>query len=265
MMASLNRPSSVAVDQTGRLYIADTYNGRIRMVGADGIISTVAGNGTDGYFNDGGPATSTSLPATYSLAVDSAGDIYLSDYGRVRKVTNGIINTVAGPGSLGYTDDALLTLFWRIAVDPARNIGVVSWMGVVRLLVPQNTKPVLSVRLNHANNFTAGQSGSYSVVVSNALNAAGYVLPTSGTVTVTEFLPPGLTITGMSGSGWNCASGSCTRSDALAGGDSYPPITVTVSVSASVPPQVINQVAVSGGGSFASADSDATTFGSAST
>jgi hypothetical protein len=97
------------VDILGNLYIADTYNGRIRKVdNATGIITTIAGNGSLGYSGDGGPATKAALTNPYGVAVDSAGNIYISDYdnARIRRVdTNGTIQTIAGNGSHAYNGD----------------------------------------------------------------------------------------------------------------------------------------------------------------
>ena len=104
--AELNNPQGVAVDGSGNLYIADTYNGCIRMVSAaTGIITTVAGKGTVGDSGDGGPATSAELFAPASVALDGPGNLYIVDEeaNRVRKVSaaTGIITTVAGNGTLG--------------------------------------------------------------------------------------------------------------------------------------------------------------------
>lgn len=97
---------SLAVNAAGDLFIADSQNCRIRKV-SGGIITTVAGNGIDGYNGDGGPATSAWLGRPFGIAVDAAGDLYIADtlnY-RVRKVTNGIITTIAGNGIKGDTGD----------------------------------------------------------------------------------------------------------------------------------------------------------------
>jgi uncharacterized repeat protein (TIGR01451 family) len=105
--------------------------------------------------------------------------------------------------------------------------------------------PVLSVTEMHTGSFAQGQTGAtYTVVVSN------FGTPTSGTVTVTETIPGGLTLTSMSGTGWSCPPGgtTCTRNDSLANSGSYDPITITVNVSGSAPSLVTNVVAVSGGG-----------------
>jgi sugar lactone lactonase YvrE len=100
----LNRPRSVAVAGDGTLYIADQNNHRVRRVGTDGIITTFAGTGTAGFSGDGGLATSAALSGPQSVAVDSAGNVYIADYGnaRIRKVSpDGIIVTYAGTGTVG--------------------------------------------------------------------------------------------------------------------------------------------------------------------
>ncbi len=91
---------------------------------------------------------------------------------------------------------------------------------------------------------TQGQPASYTVTVSNSGGT-----PTSGLITVTELPPANFAITSLSGSGWTCLVGgvSCTRQDALAPGESYPPVLVTMNVPLNAPPQVTNQATVSGG------------------
>jgi hypothetical protein len=118
-------------------------------------------------------------------------------------------------------------------------------------------QPMLTVTETHTGNFTPGQNGAtYTITVSNM--AAGTL--TNGTVTVTEAVPAGMTLVSMAGVGWTCPSGgtSCTRSDILGGGFSYPPITVTVNVSSNPTTPLTNQVTVSGGGSFPATASDVT-------
>jgi len=106
--ASLNRPSGVAVDAAGNIYIGDSRNSRIRKVDAGGIITTVAGNGASGFSGDGGPANAASLAAPRGVMVDAAGNLYIADMdnSRIRKVdAGGIITTVAGNGVYGFSGD----------------------------------------------------------------------------------------------------------------------------------------------------------------
>ena len=114
--------------------------------------------------------------------------------------------------------------------------------------------PVLSIAKTHTGNFAQGQQNAlYTATVSNASS-----VPTSGTVTVTESVPAGLALVSMSGTGWTCGGNSCTRSNALAGGATYPPITIAVNVSFAAPTVVINSVGISGGGSLSGSGSDPT-------
>ena len=102
----LNSPSGLAIDQNGVMYIAQLQDGRIRRVGTDGIITTIAGASGRGVSGDGGPATAAMLNAPTGLALDSAGDLYISDNYRIREITtNGIIHTVTGSGTPNFTGD----------------------------------------------------------------------------------------------------------------------------------------------------------------
>jgi uncharacterized protein (TIGR03437 family) len=100
--AQLNSPFGVAVDGAGNLFVADIGNNRVRRIAPDGIITTVAGNGSVGFSGDGGPATDAALNAPYDVAVDTSGDLFIADaYNfRIREVSSsGIITTVAGNGT----------------------------------------------------------------------------------------------------------------------------------------------------------------------
>ncbi|GAB3885774.1 hypothetical protein GCM10028825_13900 [Spirosoma agri] len=96
--AMLNSPTSVAVDRIGNVFIADTYNRRIRKVSSDGTISTVAGDGYYDYKGDGGPATSASMKEPTGVTVDDTGNLYIVDResATIRKVsTTGIITRIS--------------------------------------------------------------------------------------------------------------------------------------------------------------------------
>jgi trimeric autotransporter adhesin len=126
-------PQGVAVDSAGNLYIADTFDYRIRKVTPAGKITTIAGNGEKGYSGDGGKATSARLGPPSGVAVDSAGNIYIADThnARIRKVTRtGVITTIAGNGNHGYSGDggqaASAQLSWphSVAVDSSGNLYI---------------------------------------------------------------------------------------------------------------------------------------------
>ena len=122
-------PDAVAVDSTGNLFIADSLHHRVREV-SNGVITTVAGNGTGGFSGDGGPAAAAQLNTPSGVAVDSAGNLYIADtlnY-RIRKVSNGIITTIAGGGSSlgdnGPATSAQLNEPSDVAVDAAGNLYI---------------------------------------------------------------------------------------------------------------------------------------------
>ena len=114
--AILSAVSGVALDATGNLFIADTSNTRIRKVSPAGIITTVAGNGIIGNSGDGGPATSAHLFAPSSVAVDSSGNVYLGDLGKVRKVD--------ATGTIGTELTTAAGRTPAVAVDAAGNLYV---------------------------------------------------------------------------------------------------------------------------------------------
>ena len=128
--APLDFPLGVAVDKAGNVYIAEHFSQRIRRVNATGTISTIAGGGEPGYGGDGGPAVKARLSFPSGVAVDKAGNVYITDTGnnRVRRIdTTGTINTIAGTGEGGYDWDgpaveARLAGPKGVAVDGSGNL-----------------------------------------------------------------------------------------------------------------------------------------------
>lgn len=131
--AELSSPTSIAIDAEGNVYIADKVNNRIRKVATgSGIISTLAGSGTLGYSGDGMAANTAELNNPSGVAVDGSGNVYIADAGNhcIRKVAanNGIISTIAGTGTAGFSGDggaasaAQLSNPVGIAVDRYVNI-----------------------------------------------------------------------------------------------------------------------------------------------
>ena len=152
--AQLNGPVAVAVDGNGNLFIAEYGNDRVRRVSPDGIITTVAGDGTRGFSGDGGPATGAHLRIDCGnticggVAVDSHGNLFFADGGnnRVRRISpDGIITTVAGNGSYGFSGDGgpatstQLSTPRGLAVDNADNLFIAEDGGRIRKVSPGGT------------------------------------------------------------------------------------------------------------------------------
>lgn len=136
--AALAGPYEVTFDTNGNLFIADTFNHRIRKVNSDGLITTVAGSGTSGFSGDGGPAQSARLDGPQGVAVDRNGNLFIADSGnsRIRKVdTSGTITTIAGNGQCCGTGDngpassARIGFPYGIAVDATGNLYVAEFFG----------------------------------------------------------------------------------------------------------------------------------------
>ncbi len=172
--AEFNCPNNIAVDKQGRVYVADFWNGRIRVVTTDGYVISVAGNGTDTHSGDGGPATAAGLNSPVDIAIDKFGNVYIAcdsltnpsttsytySGSYIRKVdTAGIITTLAGNGTIGPAGDngpAANASFYSatgIAVDDTGNVYVSDAAGSVRKI---NTSGIITTV---AGNNTFGFTG----------------------------------------------------------------------------------------------------------
>jgi sugar lactone lactonase YvrE len=110
--ATLSQPQDIAVDSVGNVYIADFNNHAVRMVDTNGVISTIAGNGTAGFAGDGGPAAGAQLAFPACVLIAPGDVLYVCDKGNhvIRRISGGIITTVAGvPGSGGFNGDGVAT------------------------------------------------------------------------------------------------------------------------------------------------------------
>jgi len=116
--AQFDGPTDLTYDSNGNLFFVDGQNSRVRKIDTNGIISTIAGNGIQGYFGDGGLATDARLYVPYGIAFDSNNNLYISEIANnvIRKIdTNGIISTIAGIGNSGYSGDGGLATDARLS------------------------------------------------------------------------------------------------------------------------------------------------------
>ena len=172
--ASLFFPRDVAVDGTGNIYIADRANNRIRRVSVAGLITTVAGNGDQGFSGDGGPATDAVLNLPFGVAVDGVGNLYIADSTnrRVRKVSpEGLISTIAGNGERGVAGDggpaieASLVFPVDLALDDGGNLYIADFANNrIRKVSPDGMITTV------AGNGEAGFSGDEGPATSAALS-----------------------------------------------------------------------------------------------
>jgi uncharacterized protein (TIGR03437 family) len=193
-------PYDIAVDIPGNLYVADRLNDRVRKIGLDGNITTVAGSGLPGYTGDGGPAMAAELALPSGVAVDSAGNLYIGDYANsvVRRVTSsGLITTIAGsPGiaipstgdggpAVGAQLDPL-----RVAVDGAGNVYVGDTHNDrVRMLTPLQIAPAgMSIVSGNQQSGTVGTALGDPLVVKVAASG-GAAVP--GVIVNFAVSPPG--------------------------------------------------------------------------
>ena len=190
--ASLNLPYGVAVDSSGNVFIADEGNNAIRKVDVNGIITTLAGNGTANYSGDGGAATNASLNQPYGVAVDAYDDVFIADYAnnRIRMVNiAGRISTVAGTGTGGYSGDGTVATNANlyepagVGLDFNGNLFVAgNYYSTVRC-VDFGRNPTLQL-----TNLAATNGGNYTVIVTSPYGSV-----TSSIAALTVLLPPSIT------------------------------------------------------------------------
>jgi len=241
--AELSYPSGVALDSAGNIYIADFDNSLIRKVTVStGLITTVAGNGNEGFSGDGGPATNAALFFPAGVTLDSAGNLYIADYynNAIRKVTaaTGIITTIAGNGIEGYSGDgglatgAQLDSPLAVAVNSSGYLYIADeYNDRIRAVGPATTQPTVwdsgtvALLVNNSTLATAtyGQ-GSTGVSVAAAL-AASAASATNSPVTVTavnDALNLQATTAGVAGNAISYSLENTTYSSSAFSAPSFP-------------------------------------------
>ena len=243
--AQFNYPYGMAFDAAGNLLIADTYNNRIRRIDAStGIITTIIGNGTQGYAGDGGPAIDAEFHSITGITFDLAGNLYIADANnnRVRVVaaSTGVITTIAGDGTAGASGDngpaidAELAFPTGVAIGPSGFVYIVdNDTGLIRIVRPDNVVNTTTNLSATPTTLTAGQTLTLTATVT----AASGSTPT-GTVTfLNGAVPLGsatLNGTGIAPLTLKPAAGSYSITAVYAGASvdapstSSPPVAVTV-------------------------------------
>jgi hypothetical protein len=177
---TLNSPASIVFDNVGNLLIADTANNRVRKIATSGIITTVAGNGVGGYSGDGGAAINAQLKNPNGVFVDDVGNIFIADTDnyRIRRVDcHGIITTVAGIGTIGYSGDGGAAINAQmsgpndVAEDGVGNLFITDWRSGfysnrIRKVNVSSMRPSLTMA-----NISKTIAGNYSVIISSSFGS----------------------------------------------------------------------------------------------
>ena len=188
--AELAYPDGIIVDTAGNKYIADTWNNAVRKVDINGIITTIAGNGTPGYNGDGGLAINSVLNSPNALAIDASGNLYVSDSYNlcIRKIdANGIITTVVGGGINGLGDGGLainaqLQNPTGLAMDAQGNLYIADWSDH-RIRKVDNAGIITTV----VGNGTGGYNGDNITATSAELNyPAGIAVDANGNLYISD-------------------------------------------------------------------------------
>ena len=199
--AQLSQPYGIAVDNEGNIFIADSGNHRVRKVTPDGIITTVAGTGVQGYSGDGGPATSAELNAPRDVAVDREGNLFILDYGnnRIRRVSpDGIIEQALPPpphvnygrpqgievddeGNV-FVVDTNYAVIWKVSPDGKHTVVAGNWLHGYS----GDGGPATSAELDHPVDVAVDRSGNLFISDYNnnrvrMVNSEGTIITLAGT------------------------------------------------------------------------------------
>ena len=188
--ATLGYPDAIAFDAAGNKYIADTWNNRIRKIDLNGMITTYAGKGSQGYSGDGLLATKAELNGPNALVIDTSGNLYISDANNfcIRKVdAKGFITTVVGGGINGLGDggpatSAQLQFPYGVTLDAIGNLYIADFSDHRIRKVDRN-----GIITTVAGNGTAGYNGDNILAVNAELNyPAGVAVDAKGNLYISD-------------------------------------------------------------------------------
>jgi len=191
--ATFDAPAGVAVDASGNVYVADFGNRMIRKISTDGMVTTLAGSNTGPAGYNNGPGATATFTSPERLAVDGAGNIYVSDFSTIRKITpDGIVSSFAGrntPETDGYDAridgkgaTASFVVADGIATDAAGNVYVGD-IGAIRKITPDGT--VTTLAGGGPGNATdgIGAQASFGILRGLAVNPSGNLIYVSDYLT----------------------------------------------------------------------------------
>ena len=221
-LARVNHPAGVTFDKSGNLYLADSNNRVVRRMSTNGIITTVAGNGTGGFSGDGGPATSAQLSWPLDVTLDSSGGLLIADNGfnnRIRRVFQGMISTVAGNGTAGLSGDrgpavrAQLSEPIGVAVDGTTTYIADTQSEVVRAVDGAGTITTV-IGTDAGLNFPTGLAvdGNHTLYVADSWNNRVLSRRADGTVAVVA----GSGVRGYAGDGGQASAAQLNDPSGLA-------------------------------------------------
>ena len=209
--AQFSGPYGVAVDASGTVYVADTYNRRIRKITPEGVATTLAGSGTYGFADGTGAAAQFGNPR--GVAVDPSGTVYVADSGnhRIRKITPaGVVTTLAGSGVAGFADGSgTAAQFYNpygVAVDPSGTVYVADWYNRrIRKITPEGVVTTLAGSISgYADG--AGEAAQFDSPIGVAVDASGTVYVADSNH-IRKITPAGV-VTTMAGSTRGLADGT---------------------------------------------------------
>jgi len=187
-IASFNAPTGVAVDPSGNVYVADYGNNEIRKITTTGVVSTIAGNGTQGSINGAGNVATFNGPT--SLVVDPSGNIYVADdnNNQIRKITaTGLVSTLAGSDSTGAVDGLGAAAYFfgpsGVACDAQGNVYVAdAGNNLIRTITPAGNVTTI------AGNINAGYNNGAAITAASFNNPVSLTLDASGNIYVADLL-----------------------------------------------------------------------------